>query len=140
MYCPECGSKNIDNAKYCKNCGETLNLKKVAQNTPGICPYCAEEISPNAVKCKHCGEWLNKSADIASKKENHSGAIILGWIFTIFGGWIGLIIGIYLATRNDERAHKHGVAIIVISIIWALIIFFAYVSWMNSINSYQYYY
>ena len=31
MFCPECNTENSDNAKFCKNCGATLNNKGFSQ-------------------------------------------------------------------------------------------------------------
>lgn len=166
MYCPKCGSHNNDNAKFCRNCGETFdNIPKTTSN--GICPYCNEKIHPYAKKCKHCGEWIDKNHTTV-KKEDHSGTIILGWIFTIFGSipgliilfipyvfsflspsmlnflsfvfiisGIGFIISLFLISKSDKRARNHGWVMFIINIFW-LIIFFWLIS--NIIMSYSYYY
>lgn len=134
--CPECGFKNIVYAKFCKNCGQEFKQVKVKQNE-GICPYCAEEIKPKAVKCKHCGEWLDKKAQLPKDSDDYSGIILLGVIFTILGGIIGLIISFYLVTREDKKTHDTGLILLIINIIWIFVLLMLYSSWMSS---YYYYY
>lgn len=133
-FCPSCGNENIADADFCKICGKKL------EDMTGKCPYCAEEINPHAIKCKHCGEWLNKKSQPQKVYENHTFAIILGIIFTIFGGIIGLVISFYLVTRKDERAHNAGAVLLIVNIVWIilLLIIYSYISWMYSVNSYYY--
>ena len=35
--------------------------------------------------------------------------IIFGYLFSILGGLLGLIIAIYLVTRKDPKVRKHGI-------------------------------
>jgi uncharacterized membrane protein YvbJ len=140
MFCPECGSKNSENAKFCKECGEDFTPINFSKTVTGICPYCAEKINPNAVKCKYCGEWLNEKAKRENKEEDHTLAIVLGYIFTVLGGVIGLIIGIYLIAQKDKRARNHGDLMIIVNVVWIFILIILISSWMSSVNSYNYYY
>ena len=141
MFCPECGTENSNEATFCKNCGGKLdNPPQTSVGTSRRCPYCAEEINPDAIKCKHCGEWLDKKSQPKKDSNDYSAAILLGVIFTIFGGIIGFIIGLYLATRDDERTKNIGVVLIIVNIVWILLLILWYASWMNSMNSYYYYY
>lgn len=118
-FCPACGAENADDAKFCKNCG-----KELPKLNTGICPYCAEKINPKAIKCKHCGEWLNKPESKKSKQKegDHDAAIIVGIIFTVFGGVIGFIISLYLLTREDKKAHDVGLVLLIVNIIWIIIL------------------
>lgn len=50
------------------------------------------------------------------------GATALGYFFAIFGGWFGLVVGLYLLTRDNEKAKLHGKIILGISGIWILLI------------------
>jgi len=140
MYCSECGTENSANSKFCKKCGKVLSLpfkNPKNANTKIKCPYCAEEINPSARKCKHCGEWLDVNARPPKNSDDYSGIILVGVIFTILGGIIGLIISFYLISRNDKKAQDVGVVLLVVNIIWIFILLMLYASWMSS---YYYYY
>lgn len=51
--CPRCDFVNDDSAKFCKQCGEKLEiLQKEDINT---CPHCGKELPKGALFCKHCG-------------------------------------------------------------------------------------
>lgn len=82
------------------------------------CPHCKGEISVDASKCRHCGEWIDKS----KKPNTYGGATVVGYFFAIFGGWLGIVVGLYLLTRDNEKAKLHGKIILGISGIWILLI------------------
>ena len=52
-------------------------------------------------------EIVGSNDDYGVKKTSRW-IILLGYIFSIAGGLIGLIIAIYLSTRKDPVARKHG--------------------------------
>ena len=76
----------------------------------------------------------NQSKPIIIKKEikiddesyhentTSSWLIIFGYVFSILGGIIGLIIAIYLSTRKDPVARRHGHIQLVIFLVYALIL------------------
>lgn len=119
-FCPSCGNENLADAAFCKVCGKEL------EDMAGKCPYCAEEINPNAIKCKHCGEWLNKKAKPQDQKEDHNGAVVLGYIFSFLGGLLGLFFAIYLSTLNDKKANRHGMIMSLIFVYWILLFSWIY--------------
>ncbi|MCE5214448.1 MAG: zinc ribbon domain-containing protein [Methanobacterium sp.] len=138
MFCPACGSKNDDEAKFCKKCGEDFsNLGSNRLNAIDRCPYCAEEISPAAKKCKHCGEWLDKKTRNQDTND-YSLAILLGIIFTILGGIIGLIISLYLISRNDKRAQNAGIVLLIVNIVWIFVLLIMFAGWMAAMSYYYY--
>ena len=49
MICPNCQTKNRDDARFCTNCGHALFI---------TCPNCAEESPPSAKFCFNCGHAL----------------------------------------------------------------------------------
>jgi hypothetical protein len=51
LLCPACGVENDQEAKYCSECGESLQ-------PAGQCPKCGASILPGADICEVCGEWL----------------------------------------------------------------------------------
>lgn len=119
--CLNCETLNDVNSKFCVNCGGIL---KTVSSDNRLCPYCGSSIPANASKCKNCGEWINKKM----KPSEHNLAIVLGYIFTLLGGWIGFIIAIYLLTRDDSRARKHGGIQLLISVIWIIVLLIVFSS------------
>lgn len=99
-FCPSCGEELLDNAKFCKNCGTNLETNEQAQTTTNV----------------------QQSYQVEKVENDHKIAVILGYIFAILIPLIGVIIGIYLATRKDsESAAKHGKYIIILgAVIWFL--------------------
>lgn len=87
MYCPKCGTKNAENALFCENCGNSLSES-------------IENKSPSTGK--------NKPSIIL---------VVLGYIFAILGGLIGIVIGVYLYTRNNPDSKFHGRNMIVIAVV-----------------------
>lgn len=129
-FCPSCGNENLADAAFCKGCGKEL------VNMIGKCPYCKEEINPNAIKCKHCGEWLNKKIETGSKKENLSGTIVLGYIFSSLIGIIGIIFALYLITKPEKEAKKHGSIMLMIIILWVMCLLWI---WGSSLTMWIYF-
>lgn len=98
-YCPSYGEELIDDAKFCKSCGENLKNSNTGQTTE------------------------NATQQVPPVVENeHKAAIVIGYIFSILIPLIGLIAGIYLITRKDsQKAKKHGKYVLIISVIvWIL--------------------
>lgn len=101
-FCPFCGEALVDEAKFCKSCGkslENINFNNNTQQTVYTQPY---------------------SVPVVEK--SHTAAIVLGYIFAILIPLIGLIIGIYLTTRNDsQKAKRHGIFVLIVAIaVWVL--------------------
>ena len=89
MYCPKCGKKNQENAVFCEECGTELTPNKSASNKSGS----------------------NKPGP----KNPSKVVVVLGYIFALLGGLIGLIIGVYLYTRDNTNAKFHGRNVIIIA-------------------------
>jgi uncharacterized membrane protein YvbJ len=95
--CPLCGFNNPEEADYCVKCGTPLVFKQQFEkpSTTNIGPIVIQkEVShnPNNYRPNKTSRWL----------------IIFGYIFSILGGILGLLIAIYLSTRKDPVAKKHG--------------------------------
>ena len=102
-YCPFCGEELKDEAKFCKSCGKSL--EDIHQG--------GDDVFKQPVN--------TQQTPIPQASNNHKIAIILGYICAILIPLFGLIFGIYLVTRDDDNAKKHGKFVILISvIIWAL--------------------
>ena len=125
--CPQCGSTSDNQYGFCIKCGYEFPKVKVDDNA---CPLCGYPNPDEADYCVKCGTPLlfknqfsqNQSAlnPIVIKKEVIGDAqqykqqrtsrilIVLGYVFSILGGLLGLIIAIYLSTRKDPVAKRHG--------------------------------
>ena len=94
-YCPKCGEELVDNAKFCKNCG--TNLENM-QSPPKSNEYTVPVV-----------------------EGDHKVLIIIGYILAVLMPLIGIIISVYLLTRNSVNAKKHGKYILILGIaIWIL--------------------
>ena len=89
LACPLCGFKNPDEADYCVKCGTPLLFKNQIENNSVINPIVMEKTQTDVHKTSRL-------------------LILLGYLFSILGGIIGLIIAIYLSTRKDPVARRHG--------------------------------
>lgn len=115
--CPQCHTTCDDQYGFCIKCGyEFSKIDKMKNN----CPLCNYPNPDEADFCVKCGSPLifkhefnrppssdNQIPDISTPHTSRV-LIVLGYIFSILGGIIGLIIAIYLATRPDPVARKHG--------------------------------
>ena len=95
--CPLCGFDNPEEADYCVKCGTPLVFKKQFQGNPN------SNLNPIVIK----KEISNNSADY-KQPQTSRWLIIFGYVFSILGGILGLIIAIYLSTRKDPVARRHG--------------------------------
>lgn len=98
-YCPACGEELIDAAKFCKNCGAEIDNPQKTTNT----------------------YQENRRQYIELSDKNYTIAIVVGYVMAILIPLIGLIIGIYLLTRDSSRAKKHGKFVLIVTVVvWAL--------------------
>ena len=52
--CPVCG-ENVENKKFCPNCGSAIHEKKSAEDNPKYCTGCGEMLDENSQFCSNCG-------------------------------------------------------------------------------------
>lgn len=144
--CPKCGTTGDDQFGFCIKCGyEFPQVNPEANN----CPLCGYENPEEAVFCVKCGtplifnqnhqgqqpiviKYTNNSTNPTQPqqpedyKPTSKWIILFGYIFSILGGLLGLIIAIYLSTRKDPVARRHGhiqLGILVLYLILILIFF-----------------
>ena len=124
--CPKCHSTGDDQYGFCIKCGYEYPKMEA---TPNTCPLCGYENPDEADYCVKCGSPLifKNQGDNPNNPINpiiirripdnpqdvESGTtskiiIIFGYLFSILGGLLGIIIAIYLVTRRDPVAKKHG--------------------------------
>lgn len=146
--CPQCGSAADDVYGFCIKCG--YEFPKIEANS-GTCPLCGFNNPEEADYCVKCGTPLvfkrqfqgpenSNFNPIVIKKEISSNAeeyrknrtskwvIIFGYIFSILGGILGLIIAIYLVTRKDPVAKKHGIIQLAIFAFYLILIMIFYMT------------
>lgn len=111
--CIHCGYQNPDEADYCVKCGTPLILrnptevpKKIIINKEMLenAQY-GEENKLNPIIIK---KEVVDSAENYRQHKTSSFLILLGYVFSILGGIIGLIIAVYLVSRKDPTVKKHG--------------------------------
>ncbi|WP_407423621.1 zinc ribbon domain-containing protein [Methanobrevibacter sp.] len=125
--CPQCHATSDDQYGFCIRCGYEFSKMEVDANT---CPLCNFPNPDEADYCVKCGSPLifkqnfenNQTSvgpiiiqkRVVGDEQSYNGPrtsrilILLGYIFSILGGLLGLIIAIYLITRKDPVAKKHG--------------------------------
>ena len=126
--CPQCGSAADDSYGFCIKCGHEFPKIEVDSDT---CPSCGFHNPPEAEYCVKCGTPLIFKQQLEKTSTTNLGPIVIqkevvqsppeqkqnrtsrwliffGYLFSIFGGILGLIIAIYLSTRKDPVARKHG--------------------------------
>ncbi|EKF85016.1 zinc ribbon domain-containing protein [Methanobacterium formicicum] len=101
--CPNCGTENDENSKFCQSCGQEIIKKPASENI---------EVNEN----------IEKSSTLL---------IVLGYILSILGIFsigilsvISLIIGIVLYRRGGKDK-THGIIIAAISVIILLLVIMA---------------
>lgn len=110
--CPLCGFQNPDEADFCVKCGTPLALKDQIENNSVIRPVVINKIPSNSENVEITG--MEKIL------------IFLGYVFSILGGILGIVIAIYLSTRKNPRVKKHGHIQIAIFIFYIALIAILY--------------
>lgn len=111
--CPLCGYQNPDEADFCVKCGTPLLFKNQFEQAP-------TSVKPIVIK-REFGQESEHTPQPTSRF-----IIAIGYLLAILGSIIGLIIAIYLITRKDPAAKKHGyiqIAIIVFYIVAIAILY-----------------
>ena len=126
--CPQCGSAADASYGFCIKCGHEFPKIEVDSDT---CPSYGFHNPPEAEYCVKCGTPLIFKQQFEKTSTTNLGPIVIqkevvqsppeqkqnrtsrwliffGYLFSILGGILGLIIAIYLSTRKDPVARKHG--------------------------------
>lgn len=88
-----------------------------------FCSKCGEENRNDSNFCSKCGTGLkNNFGAVQVLEKDYETPKILGWIGLFIFPIIGIIMGIYLITRNSDtksgkNAMNHGLAILALSFI-----------------------
>lgn len=124
--CPQCGSTTDDIYGFCIKCGHEFPKIEIDKHTCPLCGYPNPEEADFCVKCGTPLVFKNQNPQNPQNPQQTINPIviervgqpqqprtsrlliILGYLFSILGGILGLIIAIYLSTRKDPVARKHG--------------------------------
>lgn len=154
--CPQCYTTCDDQFGFCIKCGYEFPKMDASSNA---CPLCNYQNPKEADYCVKCGTPLifknsieennsNLNPIILNRNDNYGISsprtsrilIVLGYAFSLLGGLIGLIIAIYLATRKDPVAKKHGRIQLGIFAFYIILIFIFVLTGaitMNDVNQYM---
>ncbi|MBN1179013.1 MAG: zinc ribbon domain-containing protein [Anaerolineae bacterium] len=58
MECPKCGFENRADARFCKQCGQALEVLPTLPPAGVVCPACGATAKPQARFCPRCGKAL----------------------------------------------------------------------------------
>ena len=108
--CPLCGYPNPDEADFCVKCGTPLLFKNQFEK------------GPNSIKPIIIKRSVGQESELSQPQPTSKFIIYLGYILAILGSIIGLIIAIYLITRKDPVAKRHGYIQIAIIVFYIVII------------------
>lgn len=110
IQCPKCGKINDGTTDFCIYCGTIYDEYNAEEDDSNIFL-----IGKNSEKK---GIGFGSMQDTISKGNgNYRLMIIIGYIFAILGSVLGFIFAIYLITRKDSNAKKHGLIQLVVLIL-----------------------
>ena len=116
--CPRCGKINDGTTDFCIYCGTIYEEYIAEEDDSNIFFIPTRSGKKQEVKLNPMPEHLS------SEKGNYRLMIIIGYIFAILGSVIGFIFAIYLITRKDPNAKKHGLIQLVVLIAEFLLVGF----------------
>ena len=122
--CPRCGKVNDGTTDFCIYCGTIFEEYNPED----------EDFNIFSISKKSNYRMSSKSSpeDASSGNGNYRWMIIIGYLFAILGSVLGFIFAIYLITRKDSNAKKHGLVQLVVLIAeFALIGFLIFTGQMD---------
>lgn len=119
IICPRCGKMNDGSLDFCIYCGTYFDDYNEEDSNDNL--FFIRSMTNDGRPGKKQVVRLNEMPDNLQKPK-HRLAILLGYLFAILGGLIGFVFAIYLITRKDKNARRHGLIQLVILLIeYALI-------------------
>ncbi len=100
--CPRCGKVNDGTTDFCIYCGTIFEEYNAEEDDSNIFFIPTQSGKKQKIKLKSMPE------NLSSGKENYGLMILIGYIFAILGSVLGFLFAIYLLTRKDSNAKKHG--------------------------------
>lgn len=108
--CPRCGKVNDGTTDFCIYCGTIYDEYNAEEDDSTFLFIPTGGGRKQEVKLKPMPE------NLSSRKDNYRWMIIIGYLFAILGSVLGFIFAIYLITRKDSNARKHGLVQLVVLI------------------------
>lgn len=148
MYCRNCGTEISDDAKFCQKCGyyclnetqnESVEILPATELESRYCSKCGEKINKDAVICPKCGCYTNNNENTSNEYEVDKSA--MGFVMSLFLGFIGLVIGIALYP-TDTLARKTFIKswLITTCVVWGICFLVFMIVLVSSTPSYSSYY
>ena len=106
--CPRCGKINDGTTDFCIYCGTIYEEYKSEEDNSNIF-FIGGDSNKKGIDFK-------SMPNFSSGNNNYRWMIIIGYIFAILGSVLGFIFAIYLITRKDSNAKKHGLIQLVVLI------------------------
>lgn len=119
--CPRCKKINEGDLDFCIYCG-TYFEDESAKEDNNVFFILNKNNGENSEKRVVKLNEMPDDVHIPKRKQPHRLAILLGYLFAILGGLLGFVFAIYLITRKDKRARRHGLVQLVILIVEYLVI------------------
>lgn len=111
---------------FCQNCGKEIN------NDSKFCPNCGQQVNNSNVNNSYYSNVnYNNNGFVSQPKEETPAIGILAIVFSVLGGWVGLVFSIIgLCIYKEERNKRNckiglgiSIAAIVIWIIFWVVFF-----------------
>lgn len=99
--CPKCGKINDGTTDFCIYCGTIYDEYKAEEEDSNIF-FIGRDSNKKGIRFDSMQDSISKG------NQNYRLMIIIGYIFAILGSVLGFIFAIYLITRKDSNAKKHG--------------------------------
>lgn len=103
--CPLCGFQNPDEADFCVKCGTPLVFKNKVENGNVVQPIVIN--NPNDLAKPPVQNRIEDNGEHQATSFQKL-LVFLGYLFSILGGILGVVIGIYLSTRKNPSLKRHG--------------------------------
>ena len=108
--CPRCGKVNDGTTDFCIYCGTIYEEYKAEEEDSNIF-FIGRDSNKKGINFDSVQDTISKG------NQNYRLMIIIGYIFAILGSVLGFIFAIYLITRKDPNAKKHGLIQLVLLIL-----------------------
>ena len=129
MRCPSCQFDNESGARFCANCGSTIQVTNDPAANKAVqagCPNCGALNAPDSMFCENCGAQIGQQSVTGTSQTtiqtstNKTSAA--WWLLPFFLMWVGGLIA-FLVVREDDKAKAKRLLIfgIVTTFVWIVL-------------------